>query len=114
MTTSQVILTTMSAVHAAKRRVLAAANALVAGDKSLLAIDESIPTCNKRFARLGIAQTEHNRRAYGRAIQQPALNIWDGRHTNAGRAQHAIVQRAKANRDARRGEYRHTAIPARA
>ena len=45
-------------------RVVAAANALVAGDKGLLAIDESIPTCNKRFARLGIAQTERNRRAY--------------------------------------------------
>ena len=45
------------------RRAVAAANALVAGDKGLLAIDESIPTCNKRFARLGIAQTEHNRRA---------------------------------------------------
>ena len=49
-------------------RVVAAANALVAGDKGLLAIDESIPTCNKRFARLGIAQTEHNRRAYRELI----------------------------------------------
>jgi len=48
--------------------------------------------------------------SYGRAIQQPALSIWDGRHTNAGRAQQAIAQRAKANRDARRGEYPHTAI----
>ena len=49
-------------------RLVAAANALVAGDKGLLAIDESIPTCNKRFARLGIAQTEHNRRAYRELI----------------------------------------------
>ena len=48
--------------------LVAAANALVAGDKGLLAIDESIPTCNKRFARLGIAQTEHNRRAYREMI----------------------------------------------
>ena len=48
--------------------------------------------------------------SYGRAIQQPALSIWDGRHTNAGRAQQAIAQRAKANRDARRGEYAQTAI----
>jgi fructose-bisphosphate aldolase class I len=47
--------------------------------------------------------------SYGRAIQQPALSIWDGRHTNTGRAQQAIAQRAKANRDARRGEYAHTA-----
>ena len=47
--------------------------------------------------------------SYGRAIQQPALSIWDGWHTNADRAQEAIAQRAKANRDARRGEYAHTA-----
>jgi fructose-bisphosphate aldolase class I len=38
--------------------VLATARALVAGDKGLLAMDESNPTCNKRFARAGIAQTE--------------------------------------------------------
>ena len=30
------------------------ARTLVAGDKGLLAMDESNPTCNKRFARLGI------------------------------------------------------------
>jgi fructose-bisphosphate aldolase class I len=44
--------------------LIATANALVAADKGLLAADESIPTCNKRFARLGIDQTEHFRRAY--------------------------------------------------
>jgi len=33
------------------------ATALVAGDKGLLAMDESDPTCNKRFAKLGIPQT---------------------------------------------------------
>ena len=27
---------------------------LVSGDKGLLAMDESNPTCNKRFAKLGI------------------------------------------------------------
>jgi len=32
------------------------AKALVANDKGLLAMDESNPTCNKRFAALGIAQ----------------------------------------------------------
>ena len=32
------------------------ARALVAGDKGLLAMDESNPTCNKRFAELGIPQ----------------------------------------------------------
>jgi fructose-bisphosphate aldolase class I len=37
---------------------------LIAGDKGLLAMDESTPTCNRRFARLGIPQTEEARRAY--------------------------------------------------
>lgn len=40
------------------------AKAMVAGDKGLLAMDESNPTCNKRFAALGIPQTEEFRRAY--------------------------------------------------
>jgi fructose-bisphosphate aldolase, class I len=40
------------------------AKTLVAGDRGLLAMDESTPTCNKRFAKLGIAQTEEMRRAY--------------------------------------------------
>ena len=39
------------------------AKALVADDKSILAMDESNPTCNKRFARLGIPQTGEARRA---------------------------------------------------
>ena len=38
--------------------------ALVASDKGLLAMDESNPTCNKRFAALGIPQNEDTRRAY--------------------------------------------------
>ena len=44
------------------------ARALVAGDKGLLAIDESNPTCNKRFAKLGIPQTVEARRAYRELI----------------------------------------------
>ena len=44
------------------------ANALVAGDKGMLAMDESNPTCNKRFAKLGIHQTEAARRAYRELI----------------------------------------------
>ena len=46
------------------REVLATANQLVTGDKGLLATDESNPTCNKRFASAGIAQTEEARRAH--------------------------------------------------
>jgi len=44
------------------------ARKLVADDKGLLAMDESTPTCNKRFAKLGIPQTEEARRAYRELI----------------------------------------------
>jgi len=44
------------------------ARSLVAGDKGLLAMDESIGTCNKRFAALGIIQNEETRRAYRELI----------------------------------------------
>lgn len=40
------------------------ARILVANDKGILAMDESIPTCNKRFAPLGIPQTVESRRIY--------------------------------------------------
>ncbi len=44
------------------------AKKLVAGDKGLLAMDESNATCNKRFAQLGIPETEDARRAYREMI----------------------------------------------
>jgi fructose-bisphosphate aldolase class I len=44
------------------------AKALVANDKGLLAMDESNPTCNKRFAALEIPQTEELRCAYREMI----------------------------------------------
>ncbi len=47
-----------------EQRLIATAQALVAGDKGLLAIDESDHTCNERFAGLGIPQTVEARRAY--------------------------------------------------
>jgi fructose-bisphosphate aldolase, class I len=51
------------------------AKALLAGDKGLLAMDESHPTCNKRFAVLGIPQTEETRRDYRELIvTTPGLN----------------------------------------
>jgi len=40
------------------------ARQMLADDKGLLAMDESNPTCNKRFAALGIPQTVEMRRAY--------------------------------------------------
>ena len=44
------------------------ARALVADDKGLLAMDESNPTCDKRFAKQGIPQTEEARRSYRELI----------------------------------------------
>jgi fructose-bisphosphate aldolase class I len=44
------------------------ARTLVAGARGLLAMDESNPTCNKRFAKLRIPQTEEARRAYRELI----------------------------------------------
>ena len=46
------------------QKLIDTAAALVAGDKGLLAMDESTPTCNKRFAPLGISLTAEARRAY--------------------------------------------------
>lgn len=40
------------------------ARRMVGSGKGLLAMDESNPTCNKRFAALGIAQTEEARRSW--------------------------------------------------
>ena len=136
------------------------ARALVACDKGLLAMDESTPTCNKRFAQMGIPQTEDARLSYrelivtrcllravpaavpgiaflsggqsaerasirlnamnvrftsrlpwalafsyGRAIQQPALEIWHSEEAHVTAAQQALMHRARCNRAARRGEY---------
>jgi fructose-bisphosphate aldolase class I len=54
--------------HADLGSLVDTAQLLVADSKGLLAIDESIPTCNKRFAALGIAQDEGMRRAYRELI----------------------------------------------
>lgn len=44
------------------------AQLLMAGDKGLLAMDESTPTCDKRFKALAIPQTEEYRRKYRELI----------------------------------------------
>ncbi|MGC2203900.1 MAG: class I fructose-bisphosphate aldolase [Stellaceae bacterium] len=46
------------------QKLIGTARALVAGEKGLLAMDESNPTCNRRFAGLEIPQTVEARRAY--------------------------------------------------
>jgi fructose-bisphosphate aldolase class I len=48
--------------------LIATAKAMVANNKGILAMDESFPTCNKRFAKLGIPQTEEARRSYRELI----------------------------------------------
>jgi fructose-bisphosphate aldolase class I len=51
------------------------AQALVANNKGLLAMDESIGTCNKRFAALDIPQTVEMRRKYRELlVTTPGLN----------------------------------------
>lgn len=54
--------------------------------------------------------------SFGRALQQPALTIWDGQDANADRAQAALLQRGRSNRDARRGDdhHRRSSSPVRA
>jgi len=43
--------------------------------------------------------------SFARAIQQPALETWQGKEANVQAAQRALLQRARCNRAARRGEY---------
>ncbi len=50
------------------QEIMDTAKALVADDKGILAMDESNPTCNKRFARLGIPQTGEAHRSYREMI----------------------------------------------
>ncbi len=50
------------------QKLMETVRALVGGDKGLLAMDESNPTCNERFAKLDIPQTEEARHAYREMI----------------------------------------------
>lgn len=57
------------------QELITTAKAMVDNNKGLLAMDESFPTANKRFAKLGIPQTEEARRAYRELIvTTPGLN----------------------------------------
>ncbi|MET3177685.1 UNVERIFIED_ORG: fructose-bisphosphate aldolase class I [Variovorax guangxiensis] len=47
--------------------------------------------------------------SFSRAVQQPALDAWKGEAANVAVAQKALVQRTRANRAARRGEYKEEA-----
>ncbi len=50
------------------KELIETAIALVAKDGGILAMDESIPSCNKLFAKLNIPQTEEYRRAYRQVL----------------------------------------------
>jgi fructose-bisphosphate aldolase class I len=43
--------------------------------------------------------------SFARAIQQPALETWQGKEAHVTAAQQALVHRARCNRAARRGQY---------
>ena len=51
-----------------EQELIITAKALVADGKGLLAMDESTSTCNKRFARVGIPETEEARRSWRELI----------------------------------------------
>lgn len=61
------------------KELVETARAMVENDKGLLAMDESTPTCNKRFAPLGIPQTPENRRVYREwIVTTPGLSEFIG------------------------------------
>jgi fructose-bisphosphate aldolase class I len=43
--------------------------------------------------------------SFARAIQQPALEIWNGKESNVAAAHNALLHRARCNRAARQGDY---------
>ena len=50
------------------QKLIDTAKAIFADGKGLLAMDESNPTCNSRFEKAGIPQTEEARRSYRELI----------------------------------------------
>src|SRR4029077_6057200 len=93
-----------------KQELATVAKAMVAPGKGLLAMDESNRTCNKRFedvdGKFGSRIPWPLTFSYARAIQQPALQLWQGLDANAKIAQDALLYRAKCNSAARQGKYR--------
>jgi len=58
----------MGALQMSLKSLKEVVKVLLSGDKGLLAMDESNATCNERFAKLDIPQTEEARRAYRELI----------------------------------------------
>jgi fructose-bisphosphate aldolase class I len=59
---------TNEALEMNKQELIATAGAMVGAGKGLLAMDESNPSCNERFAKVRIPQTEEARRSYRELI----------------------------------------------
>ncbi|CAN5508825.1 fructose-bisphosphate aldolase class I [soil metagenome] len=75
--------------------------AFLSGGQSSELATSHLKTMNSRYkGRLPWALTF----SYGRAIQQPALTIWNGQDANIQAAQQALVNWAASNRAARQGE----------
>ena len=76
--------------------------AFLSGGQSAELASARLNTMNLRFnSRLPWALAF----SFARAIQQPALEIWQGKESNVKAAQKALLHRARCNRAARRGEY---------
>jgi fructose-bisphosphate aldolase class I len=76
--------------------------AFLSGGQSAELASARLNTMNLRFkSRLPWALAF----SYARAIQQPALDIWQGQEVNVKAAQEALLHRARCNRAARQGEY---------
>jgi len=76
--------------------------AFLSGGQSAELASERLNLMNVRFKSQMPWQLSFS---YGRAIQQPALEIWQGKEANVSAAQSALLHRAECNRMARRGEY---------
>ena len=76
--------------------------AFLSGGQSAVLASARLNAMNVRFkSRLPWVLTF----SFSRALQQPALEIWQGKEKNVSAAQQALIHRARCNRAARRGEY---------
>jgi fructose-bisphosphate aldolase class I len=91
-------------VHSLKRCVPAAVPGIVflSGGQSSELASERLNAMNVRFK--GNLPWELSF-SYGRAIQQPALEIWHGEDSNKAAAQESLLYRSKCNWEARLGKY---------
>ncbi len=94
------------------KELAAVAKAITAPGKGLLAFLSGGQGCALASAHLNAMNVKYGSRlpwpltfSYARAIQQPALQLWQGRDANVKVAQEALLYRAKCNRAAREGKY---------